>query len=78
MFDIEKVYMVSKFDLGNKMEDSLENFEEENMVNDMNATCVSCAPEDYDADDMSCNARIARWMHEYNPDIEELWVRVEF
>lgn len=78
MLDIEKVYMVCKSDLENAMQDSLEGFEEENEVNDMSATCVYCAPEDYDADDMSCNARIARWMHEYNPDIEELWVRVEF
>lgn len=76
MLDIKEVYMVNKFALESAMQDSLENFEEENVVNDMNATCVYCAAEDYDADDMTCNARIARWMHDHHPEIEELWVRV--
>lgn len=78
MLDIKEVYMVHKFTLEAAMEDSLENFEEENMVNDTNAACVYCVPEDFDADDMTCNARIARWMHEHYPEIEELWVQVDF
>ena len=78
MLDIKEVYMVHKFSLENAMGDSLENFEEENMVNDTNATCVYCTPEDYDADDMTCNARIARWMHEHYPDIEELGGQGDF
>lgn len=78
MLEFALVRMVHKHHLERVMQDYLDNFEEENMVNDLNATCVYCNPKNYDADDMSCNARIARWIHERYPDIDELWVQVDF
>ena len=59
MLEFALVRMVHKHHLERIMQDYLDNFEEENMVNDLNATCVYCNPKNYDADDMSCNARIA-------------------
>lgn len=78
MLEFALVRMVHKHHLERIMQDYLDNFEEENMVNDLNATCVYCNPKNYDADDMSCNARIARWIHAHYPNIDELWVQVDF
>ena len=78
MLEFQLVRMVNKHHLERIMQDYLDNFEEENMVNDMNATRVCCNPNNYDADDMSCNARIARWMYAHYPNIDELWVQVDF
>lgn len=78
MLEFESVRMIHKHSLERAMQDYLDNFEEENMVNDTNATSVCLNPDHYDADDMSCNARIARWMHEHYPNIDCIWVQVDF
>ena len=62
MLEFALVRMVHKHHLERIMQDYLDNFEEENMVNDFCAALVYCNPKNYDADDMTLTNYGCRWI----------------